>query len=45
MSFWIEYENGLYQFHLSTKTVMDLEKKANLVSSTSSLAPPQQPMP
>lgn len=37
MSFWIEYENGLYQFHLSTKTVMNLEKKANLVSSTSSL--------
>ena len=37
MSFWIERENKLYQFHLSTKTVMNLEKKAHLVSSTSSL--------
>ena len=37
MSFWIEREDKLYQFYLSTKTVMNLEKKIQLVSSTSSL--------
>lgn len=36
MSFWIEYEGGKYLLHLSTKTVMDKEKRALLLSSSSS---------
>lgn len=37
MSFWIECEDGLYQFHLSTKTKMTLEKRTNLLYTSSSM--------
>ena len=36
ISFWIEHENGQYQFHLSTETLMDSEKRYLLISSASS---------
>ena len=35
MSFWIEYEGGKYLLHLSTRTVMDMEKRARLISVSS----------
>ena len=36
MSFWIEIIDGLYQLHLSTKTLMDSEKRYLLIASSSS---------
>lgn len=35
-SFWIEAEDGQFDLHLNTKTVMDKEKRYQLISSASS---------
>ena len=36
MSFWLECEDGEFRLHLSTKTIMDKEKRYLLISSSSS---------
>jgi len=35
-SFWIEFENGQADLHLSTKAVLDKEKRAELIASSTS---------
>ena len=35
-SFWVEREDGLYTLHMTTKTVMDKEKRAQLLMSATS---------
>jgi len=35
-SFWLEAENNRFDLHIATKTVMDAEKRAMLIASTTS---------